>query len=62
MPPRSRPAILSASMLSFLALPPWMAFMYRAWPRTKGMFSRAQRSASQYQANMHSTATTRSSR
>ena len=37
MPPRSSPAILPASMRSFLALPPWIAFMYRAWPSTKGM-------------------------
>ena len=38
-----------ASIVSFLALPPWMAFMERAWPRTKGIPSWAQRSASQYQ-------------
>src|SRR5437867_12405189 len=34
MPPRSNTAILGASILSFLALPPWIAFMERAWPRT----------------------------
>src|SRR5712691_3451375 len=62
IPPRSSTAILWASILSFLALPPWMAFMYRAWPRTKAMPSWAQRSATQYQVKMHSTATTRSSR
>ena len=32
MPPRSSTAILWASILSFLALPPWIAFMYRACP------------------------------
>jgi len=53
---------LCASILSFLALPPWIAFMYSAWPRTKGMPSWAQRSATQYQVKMHSTATTTSSR
>ena len=54
------PASLAASILSFLALPPWIIFMYSAWPRTKGMRSASQRSASQYQANMHSAPTTRS--
>jgi hypothetical protein len=29
-------ATLWASILSALALPPWMAFMYSAWPSTKG--------------------------
>jgi len=58
----SRRAILPASILSFLALAPWMSFMYRAWPITKGMFSAAQRSATQYQANMHSAARTTSAR
>src|SRR5262249_16972741 len=62
MPPRSKTAILWASILSFLALPPWIAFMYRAWPRTKGISSSWQRSASQYQANRHSQATTSPSR
>ena len=28
---------MPASIRSFLALPPWMAFMYRAWPSTKGI-------------------------
>src|SRR5262245_20268972 len=37
MPPRKSTAIFVASILSVLALPPWMAFMYRAWPRTKGI-------------------------
>ncbi len=41
------------SILSFFVLPPWIAFMYSACPSTNGMFSRQQRSASQYQANMH---------
>ena len=50
------------SILSFLALPPWMAFIASAWPSTNGMPSAAQTSASQYQVNMHSAATTRSSR
>jgi hypothetical protein len=49
----------AASMRSFLALPPWIIFMYRAWPRTKGMLWSSHRSASQYQANMHSQPTTR---
>src|SRR5919106_588603 len=47
MPPRSNTAILGESILSFLAVPPWMAFIARAWPKTKGIPSRAQRSASQ---------------
>src|SRR5918996_58491 len=47
MPPRSNTAILWASILSFLAWPPWRAFIYRACPRTKGIPSWAQRSASQ---------------
>ncbi len=55
-------AILWESILSFFALPPWIAFMTSAWPSTKAMPSAAHRSASQYQVNMHSTATTRSSR
>src|SRR5262245_947921 len=33
-----------------------IAFMYSACPRTKGMFCLLQRSASQYQVKMHSTA------
>ena len=60
-PASQQPAILWASILSFLALPPWMAPMYSACPSTKAIPSRAHRSATQYQANMHSTATTRSS-
>jgi hypothetical protein len=36
-----------ASLGSCLALPPWLAFMSRAGPRTKGIPSWAQRSASQ---------------
>jgi hypothetical protein len=39
--------MLWASIWSFFALPPWMAFMERAWPSTKALPSRAQRSASQ---------------
>src|SRR5215210_3681214 len=62
VPPRNSVAILCASIRSFLALPPWIAPMYNAWPSTKAMPSRLHRSASQYQVNMHSTATTRSSR
>jgi GNAT superfamily N-acetyltransferase len=61
-PPRSRPAILCASIRSFLALPPWMAFIYKSWPRTKGRPFQVQRSASQDQVKIHSTQTTRSSR
>src|SRR5262249_41088786 len=49
-------------MRSFLDFPPWMAFMYRAWPSTKGMPWASKRSASQYQANIHSTPTTSPSR
>ena len=39
-----------------------MAFIASAWPSTNGISSAAQRSASQYQVNMHAAATTRSSR
>jgi hypothetical protein len=39
--------MLWASIVSFLAFPPWMAFIERAWPRTQGIPSWAQRSASQ---------------
>ena len=46
-PPRSHPAILSAASFSCVALPPGMACIERAWPRTPGRPSRAQRSASQ---------------
>jgi len=53
---------LNESSLSFLALPPWMAFIASAWPRTKAIPSAAQISASPYHVNMHSAATTRSSR
>src|SRR5215831_5878686 len=53
MPPRKSTAILCASILSFLALPPWIAFMYSACPRTKGILCLAHRSASQYQVKMH---------
>src|SRR5262252_9372337 len=49
---RKSTAILCASILSFLALPPWIAFMYSACPRTKGIFCLAHRSASQYQVKM----------
>src|SRR3989442_7133500 len=61
-PPRRRTAILWESSLSFFAFPPWMAFIARACPSTKAMPSAAHRSASQYHVNMHSAATTRSSR
>ena len=37
MPPRSSRASFSASIVSFLVLPPWIAFRYSAWPSTKGM-------------------------
>ena len=37
VPTEQHGQILWASILSFLALPPWIAFMYRAWPRTKGI-------------------------
>ena len=54
VPPRIRLAILCESILSFFALPPWMAFMYRAWPKTNQILLSSQKSAIQYQANMHS--------
>jgi hypothetical protein len=57
-----RPASLRESIAAVLAFPPWMAFIARAWPSTNGIPSAAQTSASQYQVNMHSAATTRSSR
>jgi hypothetical protein len=38
-----------------------LAFLYNKRPRTKGTFSHAQRSTSQYQVKMHSTQTTMSS-
>jgi len=47
MPPRSRAAIWWEAIGSCLALPPGRAFIERAWPRTKGMASSAQRSARQ---------------
>jgi serine/threonine protein kinase len=37
--PRTSWAIFWESMRSSADLPPWMAFMYRAWPSTKAMFS-----------------------
>src|SRR6516162_8413856 len=37
----------SASVLSHLVFWPWTAFMAQAWPRTKGIFSSRQVSASQ---------------
>ena len=37
----------SASFLSHLVFWPWTAFMAQAWPRTKGIFSSRQVSASQ---------------
>ena len=59
---RKRLAILNESSLSFLALPPWIAFIASAWPNTNAIPSAAHTSASQYHVNMHSAATTRSSR
>jgi hypothetical protein len=47
MPPRRHTAIFGASLVSCLAWPPWLACIARAWPRTNGRPSRAQRSASQ---------------
>ena len=47
-----------AVALTVLALPPWIIFMYKAWPSTKGIVWSSHRSASQYQANMHSAPTT----
>jgi hypothetical protein len=41
MPPRSKTAILWESILSFLALPPWMAFIASAWPSERDAFGRA---------------------
>ena len=48
IPPRRSAAIFGESLVSFVAFPPWRAFMERACPRTKGRPSSAQRSASQY--------------
>jgi hypothetical protein len=48
-PPRRHPAIVWASIVSGVALPPWMACMESAWPRTTGMPARGQRAASQSQ-------------
>jgi len=62
MPPRRSTAILWESIVSCLALPPCMAFMSRAWPKTKGIPSCLQRSASQYQVKRPSTQTTIASR
>ena len=60
--PVARTAILCESIRSFFAFPPWMAFMASAWPSTNVMPSATQTSASQYQVNMHSAATTSSVR
>jgi len=40
IPPRSKLAIILASMRSLLAVPPRIAFMKRAWPRTSPIPSR----------------------
>jgi hypothetical protein len=61
-PPRSHLAILWASIVSFFAVPPWIAFLERAGPRPKGSPSGAHRSASQSQVKRHATATTIASR
>ena len=61
-PPRKRLAILCESILSFLAFPPWMAFIASACPSTNARPSAAHISASLYHVHMHSAATTRSSR
>lgn len=58
----SRSAALCASILSLLALTPWMAFIYNAWPRTKATPSLAHKSASRYQVKIHCTPMTTSSR
>jgi hypothetical protein len=58
MPPRSRTAIFCASILSFLALPPNGFHVQGMTENESDAFARAQRSASQYQVKMHSTATT----
>ena len=50
--PRSTAAIFCESIVSFVALPPWMAFIESACPRTKGLPSSAQRAASQYQVHI----------
>jgi hypothetical protein len=47
-PPRRSTAIVWASMRSVLVVPPCMAFIDNACPRTHGMLSRAQRSANHY--------------
>jgi len=46
-PPRRSAAILWDSMRSCMAVPPCMARLERAWPRTTGIPSSSQRSASQ---------------
>jgi hypothetical protein len=43
MPPRRHPAIGWAARVAFWAVPPWMAGLERAWPRTNGRPSRLQR-------------------
>ena len=62
VPPRRSRAIFSESIRSFFAFPPWIAFMYRACPRTNSTPSFRHQSATQYQENMHSAPTTTLSR
>ena len=46
-PPRRRTAIVGASIVSGVAVPPWLAWIERAGPRPKGIPAWAQRSARQ---------------
>jgi hypothetical protein len=61
-PRRRRTAVLSAARRSCGAVPPWIAVIERACPRTQGMPAWAPRSVRQAPGNRHATATTRSSR
>ena len=56
--PTEQPGDVLGVDLVVFGLPPWMAFMYRAWPRTKGTPSWAPRAASQYHVKRHATALT----
>jgi hypothetical protein len=51
-----------ASIVAFVALPPWLAGIDNACPRTQALPARAPRSASPDQGQSHATQTTRSSR
>jgi hypothetical protein len=61
-PPRSSPAIVWASSVSVWVVPPGIACISRAWPRTKGRPACAPRAASQSHGKLHATAMTLASR